>query len=151
MSYLGRLTYDYEGKYLFAASLRTDGSGYFPEGQKYGWFPAVSAGWRISSEPFMEDVHWLSNLKVRSSYGATGNNKIEPFSYLELLNIANYAFGAGTGTLGSGLAANNDVLPNVLTWERTFQYDAGIDIGLFGDRFYHEPGILQWRYRPVII
>ena len=135
LSYLGRLTYDYEGKYLFAASLRTDGSGYFPEGQKYGWFPAVSAGWRISSEPFMEDIRWVSNLKIRSSYGATGNNKIEPFSYLELLNIANYAFGAGTGTLGSGLAANNDVLPNVLTWERTFQYDAGIDIGLFGDRF----------------
>jgi TonB-linked SusC/RagA family outer membrane protein len=135
LSYLGRLTYDYEGKYLFAASLRTDGSGYFPEGQKYGWFPAVSAGWRISSEPFMEDVRWLSNLKIRSSYGATGNNKIEPFSYLELLNIANYAFGAGTGTLGSGLAANNDVLPNILTWERTFQYDGGIDIGLFGDRF----------------
>ena len=135
LSYLGRLTYDYEGKYLFAASLRTDGSGYFPEGQKYGWFPAVSAGWRISNEPFMEGIHWLSNLKIRSSYGATGNNKIEPFSYLELLNIANYAFGAGTGTLGSGLAANNDVLPNVLTWERTFQYDAGIDIGLFGDRF----------------
>jgi TonB-linked SusC/RagA family outer membrane protein len=134
LSYLGRLTYDYEGKYLFAASLRTDGSGYFPEGQKYGWFPAVSAGWRISNEPFMEGIHWLSNLKIRSSYGATGNNKIEPFSYLELLNIANYAFGAGTGTLGSGLAANNDVLPNVLTWERTFQYDAGIDIGLFGDR-----------------
>jgi TonB-linked SusC/RagA family outer membrane protein len=135
LSYLGRITYDYEGKYLFAASLRTDGSGYFPEGQKYGWFPAVSAGWRISSEPFMEDVRWLSNLKIRSSYGATGNNKIEPFSYLELLNIANYAFGAGTGTLGSGLAANNDVLPNILTWERTFQYDAGIDVGLFGDRF----------------
>lgn len=134
LSYLGRVTYDYEGKYLFAASLRTDGSGYFPEGQKYGWFPAVSAGWRISSEPFMEDVRWLSNLKIRSSYGATGNNKIEPFSYLELLNIANYAFGAGTGTLGSGLAANNDVLPNVLTWERTFQYDAGLDVGLFGDR-----------------
>ncbi|OQP57570.1 SusC/RagA family TonB-linked outer membrane protein [Niastella populi] len=134
LSYLGRITYDYEGKYLFTASLRTDGSGYFPEGQKYGWFPAVSAGWRISSEPFMEDIRWLSNLKVRSSYGATGNNKIEPFSYLELLNIANYAFGAGTGTLGSGLAANNDVLPNILTWERTFQYDAGIDVGLFGDR-----------------
>ena len=134
LSYLGRVTYDYDGKYLFSASMRTDGSGYFPAGKKYGYFPAVSAGWRISSEPFMQDIRWLSNLKIRSSYGATGNNKIEPFSYLELLNIANYAFGAGTGTLGSGLAANNDVLPNVLTWERTFQYDAGIDIGLFGDR-----------------
>lgn len=134
LSYLGRLTYDYEGKYLFAASLRTDGSGYFPEGQKYGWFPAVSAGWRISSEPFMEDVRWLSNLKIRSSYGATGNNKIEPFSYLELLNVANYAFGAGTGTVSSGVAPTNDVLSNTLTWERTFQYDGGIDIGLFGDR-----------------
>jgi TonB-linked SusC/RagA family outer membrane protein len=134
LSYLGRVTYDYQGKYLFSASLRTDGSGYFPPGQKYGWFPAVSAGWRISSESFMQDIDWLSNLKLRTSYGATGNNKIEPFSYLELLNMANYSLGGGTGTLNNGLAANNDVLPNVLTWERTFQYNAGIDLGLFKDR-----------------
>jgi len=134
LSYLGRVNYDYQGKYLLSASLRTDGSGYFPPGQKYGWFPAVSAGWRISSEPFMEDVNWLSNLKLRTSYGATGNNKIEPFSYLELLNMANYPLGGGTGTLNNGLAANNDVLPNVLTWERTFQYNAGIDLGFFKDR-----------------
>lgn len=135
ISYLGRVTYDYQGKYLFSASLRTDGSGYFPPGQKYGWFPALSAGWRISSEPFMQDVDWLSNLKLRTSYGATGNNKIEPFAYLELLNMANYPLGGGTGTLNNGLAANNDVLPNVLTWERTFQYNAGIDLGIFKDRF----------------
>lgn len=134
LSYLGRITYDYQGKYLFSASLRTDGSGYFPKGQKYGWFPAVSAGWRISNERFMSDINWLSNLKLRTSYGATGNNKIEAFSYLELLNMANYSFGGGTGTLNNGLAANNDVLPNNLTWERTFQYNAGIDIGLFKDR-----------------
>lgn len=134
ISYLGRITYDYKGKYLLSASLRTDGSGYFPEGQKYGWFPAASLGWRISSEPFMESAGWISNLKLRTSYGATGNNRIEPFSYLELLNMANYSFGGGTGTLNNGLAANNDVLPNVLTWERTFQYNAGLDLGLFKDR-----------------
>lgn len=135
LSYLGRVNYDYQGKYLLSASLRTDGSGYFPPGQKYGWFPAVSAGWRMSSEPFMQNIDWLSNLKLRTSYGATGNNKIEAFSYLELLNMANYPLGGGTGTLNNGLAANNDVLPNLLTWERTFQYNAGIDIGIFNDRF----------------
>ncbi|MGN6418196.1 MAG: SusC/RagA family TonB-linked outer membrane protein [Pseudobacter sp.] len=134
LSYLGRVTYDYKGKYLMSASLRADGSGYFPAGQKYGWFPAASLGWRVSSEPFMENVNWLSNLKLRTSYGATGNNRIEPFAYLELLNMANYPFGGGTGTLNNGLAANNDVLPNVLTWERTFQYNAGIDLGIFKDR-----------------
>lgn len=134
LSYLGRVTYDYKGKYLFSASLRADGSGYFPGGQKYGWFPAASLGWRVSSEKFMENIDWLSNLKLRTSYGATGNNRIEPFAYLELLNMANYPFGGGTGTLNNGLAANNDVLPNVLTWERTFQYNAGIDAGLFKDR-----------------
>ena len=69
---------------------------------------AVSAGWRISNERFMSDINWLSNLKLRTSYGATGNNKIEAFSYLELLNMANYSFGGGTGTLNNGLAASND-------------------------------------------
>lgn len=135
LSYLGRVTYDYKGKYLFSASLRTDGSGFFPEGEKYGWFPAASAGWRINNEPFLENVSWLSNLKLRTSYGATGNNSIEPFSYLELLNRANYPFGTGTGTLENGLAANNDVLPNILTWERTFQYNAGIDFGILNNSF----------------
>ena len=134
LSYLGRVTYDYKGKYLMSASLRTDGSGYFPKGHKYGWFPAASLGWRISSEPFMENINWLSNLKLRTSYGATGNNRIEPFAYLELLNPANYSFGGGTGTVNNGQAPNNDVLPNILTWERTFQYNAGIDAGLFKDR-----------------
>lgn len=135
LSYLGRATYDFKGKYLFSASIRTDGSGYFPEGQKYGWFPAVSAGWRINNEPFLAKTDWLSNLKLRTSYGATGNNSIEPFSYLELLNMANYSFGGGTGSLNNGLAANNDVLPNVLTWERTYQFNAGIDLGILNNRF----------------
>lgn len=135
LSYLGRVTYDYKNRYLFSASLRTDGSGYFPKGQKYGWFPAVSAGWRINEEPFLEDVLWLSNLKLRTSYGATGNNSIEPFAYLELLNMANYPLGGGTGTLENGLAANSDVLPNILTWERTYQYNAGIDLSVLNNRF----------------
>jgi TonB-linked SusC/RagA family outer membrane protein len=134
LSYLGRVTYDYKDRYLFSASLRTDGSGYFPPGEKYGWFPAVSAGWRLNNEPFLQDVSWLNNLKLRTSYGATGNNNIEPFSYLELLNPANYSFGAGTGNLNNGLAANNDILPNILTWERTYQFNAGIDVGLFNNR-----------------
>lgn len=134
LSYLGRITYDYKNRYLFSVSLRTDGSSYFPKGKKYGWFPAVSAGWRLNEEPFLADVLWLNNLKIRTSYGATGNNNIEPFAYMELLNMANYPLGGGTGTLENGLAANNDVLPNILTWERTYQYNAGIDVSVLNNR-----------------
>src|SRR5690606_13848898 len=77
ISYLGRITYDYRSKYLLTASIRTDGSSYFAKGHKYGWFPSISAGWLISNEPFMSGVHWLNTLKLRASYGATGNNRIE--------------------------------------------------------------------------
>lgn len=135
ISYLGRITYDYKGKYLFSASMRADGSSYFAKGNKYGWFPSVSAGWRVSSEPFMERISWLSNLKLRGSYGATGNNKIASFSFVNLLYPGNYGFGGGTGTVNLGLAPNSDVLANpAITWERTFAYNAGIDIGLLKDR-----------------
>lgn len=136
VSYLGRITYDYKGKYLFSTSLRTDGSTYFKKPHQWGWFPSVSAGWRVNSEPFMKQAaQWLSNLKLRASYGATGNNRIQDFAYVNLLYPANYSFGGGTGLLNLGLAPTEEVLKNAkITWERTFEFNTGLDIGLFGDR-----------------
>ena len=136
ISYLGRFTYDYKSKYLLALSYRMDGSSYFAKGQKYGSFPAVSAGWGIAKEDFMKDVTWLSNMKLRASYGATGNNKIESFAFQNLLYPGNYTFGSGTGDVNLGLAPNANVLANPnITWERTFEFNTGLDLGFMKDRF----------------
>jgi len=136
ISYLGRITYDYNGKYLFSTSLRTDGSTYFNKGNQYGWFPSVSAGWRMKEEPFLKDADWLSDLKLRASWGATGNNRIQSFAYQNLLYPGNYSFGEGTGSVNQGLSPNSDVLANPdITWERTYECNLGFDAGFRKSRF----------------
>jgi TonB-linked SusC/RagA family outer membrane protein len=132
LSYLGRVSYAYKNKYLLSASYRADGSSYFAPGNKWGYFPSVSLGWVASKEKFLSDVSWLSNLKLRASYGATGNNRIVDFAFVDLLYAANYPLGAGTGAVNIGQVPSRDILSNEnITWERTFQYNGGIDIGLF--------------------
>lgn len=135
ISYLGRINYDYKNKYLLSASFRTDGSSYFGPGQKWGSFPSISLGWVVTQEKFMQNVSWLSRLKLRGSYGATGNNTIAAFSYLDLLYGGNYSFGSGTGTLTSGQVASaiNIARPDI-TWERTFSTNFGVDIAVLKNR-----------------
>ncbi|WAC40537.1 SusC/RagA family TonB-linked outer membrane protein [Pedobacter sp. SL55] len=145
VSYLGRVNYDYKGKYIATASLRTDESSIFGPGNRRGWFPAFSAGWNIASESFMKgSKKWLENLKIRASYGETGNNRITPFSYLDLLFRSNYVFGEGTGQVSPGQSPNNLVTfgPNI-TWETTKSTNIGLDVGLFRNKiqlsleYYH--------------
>lgn len=132
LSALARITYSYQNKYLLSASYRTDGSSYFAQGNKWGSFPAVSLGWVASEEKFLKDVDWLSNLKLRTSYGVTGNNRIVDFAFVDLLYAANYPLGSGTGTVNNGQVPSRDILSNPdITWERTFQFNSGIDVGLF--------------------
>lgn len=132
LSYLGRVTYSYKNKYLLSASYRADGSSYFAPGNKWGSFPSVSLGWVASQENFLENAQWLNNLKLRASYGVTGNNRISDFAWLDLLYAANYAYGAGTGTVAPGWAPSQSVLGNRdITWERTFSYNTGFDLSLF--------------------
>jgi TonB-linked SusC/RagA family outer membrane protein len=136
ISYLGRITYDYKSKYLFQSSFRTDGSSNFAPGRKWGYFPSVSLGWIASNESFLENTRWLSNLKLRSSYGATGNNRINSFAFTNLLYPSNYSFGSGTGTIGLGLSPNAAVLGNPnITWERTYAYNTGLDLSVLNNRF----------------
>jgi TonB-linked SusC/RagA family outer membrane protein len=131
LSYLGRLTYNYKDKYLLATSFRADGSSYFAPGNKWGYFPSVSVGWVASKENFLSRVNWISNLKFRGSYGVSGNNRIVDFAFIDLLGSANYAFGAGTGTSTTGQVPSRDILSNQdITWERTFQYNGGIDLSI---------------------
>ncbi len=135
ISYLGRFTYDYKSTYLFSTSFRTDGSSYFKSGRQYGYFPSVSAGWVASNEKFLQDERWLSNLKLRGSYGATGNNKVPSFSFENLLYPSNYDYGAGNGNVTLGLSPNGAVLANPnITWERTFASNFGLDLGLLNNK-----------------
>ncbi|MFZ4455933.1 MAG: SusC/RagA family TonB-linked outer membrane protein [Bacteroidales bacterium] len=135
MSYLGRFTYAYKGKYLGSVSLRADGSSKFAAGHKWGTFPAASIGWRASEERLIKDLGWMSNLKFRLSTGLTGNNGIPQYAYMNLLNTNKYVTGSGTGTIQSGLSANGSSLGNPdLTWEQTNETDFGIDLGLFNSR-----------------
>lgn len=132
LSYLGRVSYSFKNKYLLSASYRADGSSYFAPGNKWGYFPSVSLGWVVTQEKFMEKVNWLSNLKLRASYGATGNNRIVDFAFVDLLYAANYPLGSGTGVSTVGQAPSRDILANPdITWERTFQYNGGLDVALF--------------------
>lgn len=134
-SLLGRLNYVYKGKYLASVSFRADGSSKFYEGHKWGTFPAGSVGWRVSEEDFLKESPWLSNLKVRVSYGLTGNNNIPQYSYMNSVNTLNYVLGSGTGSLIPGMASNSSSLGNPeITWEQTGESNYGIDLGFFHNR-----------------
>lgn len=131
LSYLGRIMYDYKDRYLFSASFRRDGSSYFGPGRKWANFPAFSFGWVVTKEKFMSNIDWLSQLKLRASYGLSGNNSIESYAWIDLLYSAPYAFGSGTGTVSPGQGPANFLANPDITWERTYQPNLGIDLGLF--------------------
>ncbi|MFT4154219.1 SusC/RagA family TonB-linked outer membrane protein [Parafilimonas sp.] len=131
-SYLGRITYDYKGKYMLMATYRADGSSKFQStGNKWAYFPSFSAGWKISEEDFMKDITAVSNLKLRGSWGKTGNQAIAPYSTLGLLTGQQYSYGSSTAYQGYTLGNP----PNLnLKWETTTQWDIGIDAALFSNR-----------------
>lgn len=124
-SFFGRANYNFDNKYLLSVSGRLDGSSKFGENNKNGFFPAVSAGWRISEEDFM-NVEAISELKLRASYGLTGNDDIPAFLYAELYGNTSYA---GQPAIYPSNIPNPD-----LKWESTAQFDVGLDLGLFKDR-----------------
>ncbi len=137
LSFVGRANYDYKGKYLFAASLRRDGSSNFAVGNQYAVFPAFSMGWNISDEDFMKEVNLISNLKVRASYGLTGNQNVPAFAYLQRINTGiQYPFGdnSGPGGANTGAAPTATKNPNLI-WEKNEQMNLGVDIGIIQNRF----------------
>jgi len=135
LSYLGRINYAYDDKYLISASYRTDGSSYFAQGNKWGQFPSISGGWVLSKEKLFSKINWLSNLKLRKSYGVSGNNRIVDFAFLDLLYGANYNYGSGTGVTSPGLVSSSSYLSNPnITWESTKQNNFGVDLSLFSNK-----------------
>ncbi|WP_426489758.1 SusC/RagA family TonB-linked outer membrane protein [Hymenobacter sp. 102] len=135
LSYFGRLNYEFAGKYLFQAIARYDGSGSFPDDDKFGFFPGISAGWRISEEDFLKGNRVLSNLKLRVGYGKVGNpNNAGRFAYLFAINSnIRYPFGPN-GTLQTGAAPTRQSNPD-LRWETNNQTNIGIDLGFLDNRF----------------
>ena len=151
-SFLGRATYAFKSKYLLSASLRTDGSSYFGPGNKWGTFPAVSAGWVASKENFLANVKWLSNLKFRGSYGATGNNRIVADAWLDLLYGLNYPYGGANGSSNAGLVTSSAILANPdITWERTFQTNLGVDLGLFSNKIGVSVDVYQSKTEKLLL
>ncbi|MEO6734535.1 MAG: TonB-dependent receptor [Ferruginibacter sp.] len=131
ISYLARINYNYQNKYLLSGSIRRDGSSRFGTNNKWGNFPSVSAGWIISEESFAKNIKALSFLKLRGSYGVTGNNNIGNYTqYATVSSGVNSAFGNTTAT---GIAVTN-LANNNLGWENTKQLDIGIDVGLIDNR-----------------
>lgn len=133
MSFLGRVNYVYADKYIFTASFRADGSSKFMQGNRFAYFPSGAVAWRVSQEPFLRDVYWLSDLKLRGSWGLTGNNRIGGSSaYGALGRSANTGYMFDNSLVGGYQPSRIDN-PD-LKWETTRQVDVGIDIALFRNR-----------------
>ncbi|MCR5159258.1 MAG: TonB-dependent receptor [Prevotella sp.] len=130
VSWMGRVMYSYDNKYMFSAALRSDASSRLAKGHQWHTYPAVSAGWNISNEEFMSDYDWLDNLKLRVGYGETSNQSISPYSTLGGLAVRNYNFGS---TYKAGYYVN--ALPNPeLGWEYSKTWNFGLDFSLLNGR-----------------
>jgi TonB-linked SusC/RagA family outer membrane protein len=130
-SFLSRFTYNYKGKYLLTAAVRSDGSSRFGSNNRWGTFPSASLGWVASDEEFIKNIHQISFAKVRASYGIIGNNNIGNYTpYALINNTVNGVFGSN---VASGAVVTTLSNPN-LGWETTKQIDLGLDLGLFNDR-----------------
>ncbi|OWW25037.1 hypothetical protein B4Q04_10830 [Zobellia sp. OII3] len=137
VSYFGRLNYNFDGRYLIGATIRRDGSSRFGENNRWGLFPSASLGWRVSEESFFPEDGFVSGLKLRASYGLTGNNSIGNYTAISSVITDDYVFG---GVLAPGKRQSS--LANVdLGWESSKQFNAGIDLELLKGRFFISPEI----------
>lgn len=129
-SYLARVQYNYEGRYMLSAAIRADGSSRFGKNNRWGYFPSASAAWRISDEQFFKNVKKLSfinDMKIRASYGVTGNFQIGDYDHLATMSIDNYILGNG---LAYGYKPDN-IKRDDLSWEKNQMINAGIDLQMF--------------------
>jgi TonB-linked SusC/RagA family outer membrane protein len=130
ISYLGRVNYNYNNKYYVTASVRTDGSSRFGTQNKYGLFPSAALAWRVSDETFFKNVHFINDMKLRASYGETGNNNIGNYEQYATINYDKYTLaGAAIGGYSPGRLANP-----TLTWEKQKSFNGGVDLKMFNSR-----------------
>jgi len=141
IGFFGRVIYNYDEKYLSSLSLRRDGSSRFGADNKWGWFPAVSLGWRMNRESFMQDIYWVNELKIRTGYGVTGNQDFSNYQSLMLMKTSGmfYYNGEWINTYAPASNANPD-----LAWEKKSEWNAGVDFSLLNNRL---SGTLDYYYR----
>ena len=155
LSYAMRLNYSYAGKYMVTATVRTDGSSKFQDGYRWGWFPSAAVAWRISEESFMKNIGWINNLKLRLSYGVTGNNTVAGnYNTVGVSGPSIYAFGSAVanGYYPSG------VVNSALVWEKSHEWNLGIDYGFLNNRINgsidiyqkNSTDLLYKRYLPLV-
>lgn len=136
MSYFGRINYDYKETYMLTVVMRADGSSNFAKGNRWGYFPSVSAGWVLSNEKFMENItDKISFLKIRASWGQNGNQSITPFQYLSTIAMSNNDYFPGQDKGDKQTGSYPDIMPNPdVTWETSEQLDLGLDARFFDHR-----------------
>ncbi len=147
LSYMARVNYGYDSRYLLTLTGRADGSSRFADGKKWGFFPSVAVGWNISNETFMQDIPWLSTLRLRASYGETGNTGINPYQTQGSLARTTYSFG-NTGLFGfrPGAIRNNN-----LRWETTSSVNFGIDFGAWNNRISGSMEVYRQQTRDLLL
>ena len=133
IAFFGRVSYDFDGKYLLTASLRHEGSSKFGANHKWGNFPAVSAGWRISEEEFMKGAEWINDLKIRADYGVTGNQDFG--SYLSLNTMTGFGYYYYNGKYFQVWGPSKNFNPD-LHWEKGKNWNVGLDFSMFNNRLY---------------
>lgn len=132
IAFFGRVSYDWDGKYLMTASIRHEGSSKFGKNHKWGNFPAFSLGWRISNESFMESSRsWLDDLKIRADYGESGNQNFD--SYMSLATMAGYGYYYINGRFLQGWGPSKNVNPD-LRWEKAKNWNIGLDFSMFNNK-----------------
>ena len=136
MSYLARVSYNYDSKYYITANVRADGSSKLAPGNKWGYFPSVSAAWRISAEPWMEDISWISDLKLRAGWGQSGNQSgLADYAWVQEYSTNYYDWTAdGYAEAVPTLGGKSNIGNKDLTWETTTQTNVGIDFAILDNR-----------------
>ena len=130
LSWVGRVMYNYDNRYMLTGTFRADGSSRFSK-KKWGYFPSIAAAWTISNEKFMKPITWISNMKIRTSYGLIGNQGVPVYATLGTMTATNFDF--GTSTTYTGYWAKNIATPD-LTWEKSKQFDIGLDVSFLNNR-----------------
>ncbi len=153
ISYIGRLSYDFDNRGFLGFSIRRDGSSNFAPKNKFAIFPSVSAAWRLSQEPFLDNVNWLDELKVRASFGYTGNPNVAGNAYIQSINQSfQYTFGNSTGSGGivNGAGLSKSYNPDI-KWEKNEQIDIGFDGSIYKNKLGFSVDFYQRRSKDLIL
>lgn len=150
VSYMARLNYGYDNRYLLTATVRTDGASTLSPGNQYFTYPAFSLGWNVTNEQFMQSVPVISNLKLRGGWGKTSNQGVPPYATLGLLSANTYNFGQGSGGQQSAYTVTT-LANNSLKWQSTSQWNVGLDFGVLKNRVTGSIDIYKQKTKDILL